>query len=172
MPGDRSRPVTAAARPAIRQALSHSANRALGERPVSALLMKIPSVRCRGRDCQAASHAAASRPQNKSPAIRSEALTGAASGGWGLGQRLSVTSNHSDTGYLVSEKLAECEAFPPSLGARPALRRLPRSPPVCDEQSFRKMAKARPRKKYWRAKIACAMTRQHKSFFRCLSVST
>jgi hypothetical protein len=27
------------------------------------------------------------------------------------------------------------------------------------------MAKARPRKKYLRAKIACAMTRQHKSFF-------
>ena len=34
--------VTAAPKPAIRQALSHSANRALAERPVSVLLMRIP----------------------------------------------------------------------------------------------------------------------------------
>jgi hypothetical protein len=32
------------------------------------------------------------------------------------------------------------------------------------EHSFRKMAKGRPRKKYLLAKIACAMTGQHKSF--------
>jgi hypothetical protein len=67
---------------------------------------------------------------------------------------------------------AECEAFPPSPnGARPALR-LPPVPTGMAEHSFRKMAKGRPRKKYLPAKIACAMTRQHKSFFRCLSVST
>jgi hypothetical protein len=65
--------------------------------------------------------------ENKSP-LYAARLNGGRIGG--LGQRLSVTSNNSDTGYLVPEKLAECEAFPPSLGARPALRRLPRSPPV------------------------------------------
>jgi hypothetical protein len=37
-------------------------------------------------------------------------------------------------------KQRECGAFPLSLGARPALR-FPRSPPVCGEHSFRKMAK-------------------------------
>ena len=59
--------------------------------------------------------------ENKSPLYVAR-LNGGRIGGWGLGQRLSVTSNNSDTGYLVPEKLAECEAFPPSLGARPALR--------------------------------------------------
>jgi hypothetical protein len=62
--------------------------------------------------------------ENKSP-LYAARLNGGRIGGWGLGQRLSVTSNNSDTGYLVPEKLAECEAFPPSLGARPALRRPP-----------------------------------------------
>jgi hypothetical protein len=65
--------------------------------------------------------------KNKSP-LYAARLNGGRIGG--LGQRLPVTSNNSDTGCLVPEKLAECEAFPPSLGARPALRRLPRSPPV------------------------------------------
>ena len=69
------------------------------------------------------------RPSKKIKARYTQrGLTEAASGGWGLGQRLPVNSNNSDTGYLVPEKLAECEAFPPSLGARPALRRLPPVP--------------------------------------------
>jgi hypothetical protein len=63
--------------------------------------------------------------KNKSP-LYAARLNGGRIGG--LGQRLPVTSNNSDTGYLVPEKLAECEAFPPSLGARPALRRLPPVP--------------------------------------------
>jgi hypothetical protein len=84
--------------------------------------------------------------------------------GWGAeGGPLSFNRGAAIS-FPTKIKKRECGAFPPSLGARPALR-LPPVPTGMGEHSFRKMAKGRPRKKYLLAKIACAMTRQHKSFF-------
>jgi hypothetical protein len=64
--------------------------------------------------------------------------------GWGLREAHCHRNNVGATTPFPFEnqKQRECGAFPPSLGARPALR-FPRSPPVCGEHSFRKMAKGR-----------------------------
>jgi hypothetical protein len=51
-----------------------------------------------------------------------------------------ATAN-SDAPNVFRKKIAECEAFPPSLGARSALR-LPRSPPVL-ERHVRRWPKSR-----------------------------
>jgi predicted deacylase len=51
-----------------------------------------------------------------------------------------------DVAANCNRKYRECGAFPPSRGARPALR-FPRSPPVWNEWSFRKTAKARQKTK-------------------------
>jgi hypothetical protein len=85
--------------------------------------------------------------QSKSPADTQRGLTGGRFGAGGLGVRPSVIQTIPKR-RLSSRNKAEREAFPPSLSARPVLRRLPRSPDRYERNS---------RLRRWRKRVRASM---------------